>query len=396
MFVSMCFCLTHFCTIFLLVFSCVYFFLHLLVFFLYFPFFRNIHGFVPAWDYFRTEASHWRRVLSPAGSTLRKITCLLSKISFKSGSHRQSWKRYGMVLKLFEKTRKWPDRHQNPENVTKKNRCPSKAATACAVSSTAGPIRAWSPGTISQASRGRSSPSILHMFWELAAQRDDQAGFGKNRPRPVGGCAIPSRDWGKVGPAYGPVGSLFWSCFGLSGRGPEWDSGPFRAFAFGNCCGPCSGPFRSLCFPVLFPVLCRPGPCFRPFVVPVPVSGVSGPFCLLVLRQRVRLCISLYFHPRVSSFYMFLSGFLSPSPPPFSPSPPSASDLNCKLRISVGTTASSRSQWALPDLNRKLQISAAGPQRAPDLSGHGQTSTAGGRSQWALPGPQPDARENVR
>ena len=59
------------------------------------------------------------------------------------------------------------------------------------------------------------------------------------------------------------------------------------------------------------------------------------------------------------------------------------------FRLSVRTsTASSRSQWALPDLNRELQISVctAGPQpRAPDLSGHCRTSTASSRSQWALP-----------
>ena len=43
------------------------------------------------------------------------------------------------------------------------------------------------------------------------------------------------------------------------------------------------------------------------------------------------------------------------------------------------STASSRSQWALPDLNRDFQIAVgtAGPQpRAPDPSGHCRTSTA--------------------
>ena len=42
------------------------------------------------------------------------------------------------------------------------------------------------------------------------------------------------------------------------------------------------------------------------------------------------------------------------------------------------STASSRSQWALPDLNRELQIpvGTAGPQpRLPDRSGHCRTST---------------------
>ena len=65
------------------------------------------------------------------------------------------------------------------------------------------------------------------------------------------------------------------------------------------------------------------------------------------------------------------------------------------------STASSTSQWILPDLHRELQIAmditglyrdfqiamaTAGPQpRAPDSSGHYRTSTASCRSQWALP-----------
>ena len=55
------------------------------------------------------------------------------------------------------------------------------------------------------------------------------------------------------------------------------------------------------------------------------------------------------------------------------------------LLLLFPSTASSRSQCALPDLNRELQISVgtAGPQpRAPDFSGHCRTST--------------HARENVR
>eukprot|EP00435_Cladocopium_sp_Y103_P030941 s1514_g7.t1 len=82
-------------------------------------------------------------------------------------------------------------------------------------------------------------------------------------------------------------------------------------------------------------------------------------------------------------------------------------DLNRELQIPVGTrpgvgarglgspvtgtsTASSRSQWALPDLNRESQIAVgtAGLQpRAPDRnrSGHCRTSSASSRSQWALP-----------
>eukprot|EP00435_Cladocopium_sp_Y103_P029773 s3009_g7.t1 len=52
------------------------------------------------------------------------------------------------------------------------------------------------------------------------------------------------------------------------------------------------------------------------------------------------------------------------------------------------STASSRSQRALPELNGELQIAVgnAGPQRrAPDRSGQRRTSTASSRSQWALP-----------
>ena len=73
---------------------------------------------------------------------------------------------------------------------------------------------------------------------------------------------------------------------------------------------------------------------------------------------------------RVVRFYQSCS----PPPPPPPPSPPPPSQ--------------SRSQWALPDLNREFQITVgtAGPQpRAPDLSGHCRTSTASSRSQWALP-----------
>ena len=47
-------------------------------------------------------------------------------------------------------------------------------------------------------------------------------------------------------------------------------------------------------------------------------------------------------------------------------------DLSGHCRTS---TANSRSQWALPDLNRELLI----------LSGHCRTLIAGSRSQWALP-----------
>ena len=66
-------------------------------------------------------------------------------------------------------------------------------------------------------------------------------------------------------------------------------------------------------------------------------------------------------------------------PPPRAPDPSGQSWTS---------TASSRSQWAQPDLHRELQIpvGTAGPQpRAPDRSGHCRTSTATSRSQWALP-----------
>ena len=56
--------------------------------------------------------------------------------------------------------------------------------------------------------------------------------------------------------------------------------------------------------------------------------------------------------------------------------PPRAQDPSGHCRTS---TATSRLQWALPDLNRDFQIAVgtAGPQpRAPDPSGHCRTSTA--------------------
>ena len=51
-------------------------------------------------------------------------------------------------------------------------------------------------------------------------------------------------------------------------------------------------------------------------------------------------------------------------------------------------TASAGSQWALPDLNCLLRISmgtSGASQRAPDSSGHCRASTATSRAQWALP-----------
>ena len=82
---------------------------------------------------------------------------------------------------------------------------------------------------------------------------------------------------------------------------------------------------------------------------------------------------------RVVRFYQ------SCSPPPPPPPPPRSPDPSGHSRTS---TASTRSQWALPDLHRELRIpvGTAGPQpRLPGCSGHCRTSTATSRSQWALP-----------
>ena len=88
---------------------------------------------------------------------------------------------------------------------------------------------------------------------------------------------------------------------------------------------------------------------------------------------------------RVVRFYQSCSP--PPPPPPPSPPrpPPRSPDPSGHCRTS---TSSSRSQWALPDLNRDFQVAVgtAGPQpRLPDRSGHCRTSTASSRSQWALP-----------
>ena len=82
-------------------------------------------------------------------------------------------------------------------------------------------------------------------------------------------------------------------------------------------------------------------------------------------------------------------------------------DINRELPIAVGTlapqpraqwrtsTASSRLQWALPDFNRELQISmgTGPPLQAPDLNinGHCRTSTASA----TLPDPAPSARSQL-
>ena len=112
---------------------------------------------------------------------------------------------------------------------------------------------------------------------------------------------------------------------------------------------------------------------------------------------------------RVVRFYQRCSPPPPPPPPhPPPPSPPRSPDPSGHCRTSTASsrsqwalpdlpgcsghcrtsTATSRSQWALPDLNRDFQIAVgtAGPQpRLPDRSGHCRTSTATSRSQWALP-----------
>ena len=119
--------------------------------------------------------------------------------------------------------------------------------------------------------------------------------------------------------------------------------------------------------------------------------------CLAVAKHTF-FFVKLYFHEhgfrsggmffptcqvRVVRFYQSCSP--PPPPPPHPPPPPRSTDPSGHSRTS---TASSRSQWALPDLNRELQIAVgtAGPQpRLPGRSGHCRTSTATSRSQWALP-----------
>ena len=117
------------------------------------------------------------------------------------------------------------------------------------------------------------------------------------------------------------------------------------------------------------------------------------------------LGISFFFFPtcqvRVVRFYQSCSPPPPPPPlpppPPHPPPPPRSPDPSGHSRTS---TASSRSQWALPDLNRELQIAVgtAGPQpRLPGRSGHCRTSTATSRSQWALPDlNEKNVRKDVR
>ena len=103
---------------------------------------------------------------------------------------------------------------------------------------------------------------------------------------------------------------------------------------------------------------------------------------------------------RVVRFYI-----RCPAPPP---SPPSSPDLHCQLWIAVGlagphlpaldrsghrrtSTASSRSQWASPDLDRR-KSACCGPRRA--STGEIQSTLGLARPQPAkfcgLTGPQPD------
>ena len=121
-------------------------------------------------------------------------------------------------------------------------------------------------------------------------------------------------------------------------------------------------------------------------------------FCIYIYIHNVRLvrhhdifqCFSapLAFFPtcqvRVTRFYQSDAGrglilllFLPPPPrrtPRASSSPAADRSGNCRT-----SSASSRSQWALPDLNCEFQIPVgnAGPQpRVHDLSGQRLTSTA--------------------
>ena len=82
---------------------------------------------------------------------------------------------------------------------------------------------------------------------------------------------------------------------------------------------------------------------------------------------------------RVVRFYQSCSPPPPPPPllppPPHPPPPPRSPDPSGHSRTS---TARTRSQWALPDLNRELQIvvgTARPQQRLPDRSGHCRTST---------------------
>ena len=98
------------------------------------------------------------------------------------------------------------------------------------------------------------------------------------------------------------------------------------------------------------------------------------PPCLVLFVSFVGFFVSLFptCQVRVVRFYQSCSPPPPPlpPPPPHRPPPPRSPDPSGHSRTS---TASSRSQWALPDLNRELQIAVgtAGPQpRLPGRSGH--------------------------
>ena len=119
----------------------------------------------------------------------------------------------------------------------------------------------------------------------------------------------------------------------------------------------------SICFLLLF--------CFSPPARWGSLDFIRAVLLLLLLRLRLLLLLRLLLAVQIPV------GTAGPQP--------RVADRSGHCRTS---TASSRSQWALPDLNRELQIpvGTAGPQpRAPDRSGHCRTSTATSRSQWALP-----------
>ena len=84
-------------------------------------------------------------------------------------------------------------------------------------------------------------------------------------------------------------------------------------------------------------------------------------------------------HVNVSKFYQSCM-------PPIASSSSSSSSSFTSSSSAPPSTTSSRSQWALPSLNRERQISVgtAGPQ-ATARSQWVQPDTASARSQWALP-----------
>ena len=103
-------------------------------------------------------------------------------------------------------------------------------------------------------------------------------------------------------------------------------------------------------------------------------------------EKRLLVLKTCVFFPTCQVMVVRFYQSCSPPPPPPHPPPPHRSpDPSGHCWTS---TASCRSQWALPDLHRELKIpvGTAGPQpRAPDPNGHCRTSTASSRSQWALP-----------